>query len=898
MSNDHELWLQADQLFERALDLEPADRTALLDRECHDPAVRRLVEALLEAEAHADSPLDRTPLYDPSTEPQPHLAPPRGSGEIDLRGRRLGAFEIVGEIGRGGMAVVYRARRVDGEVEQDVAIKVLARSLASADSRARFRRERQILANSDHPGVARLIDGGETAEGLLYLVMELVDGQRIDEYCDLRRSTIRERIELFREVGRAVADAHRRLVVHRDIKPSNILVSTGGFPKLLDFGIAKLLEDPENATRTGWLLTPAYAAPEQFSGGEITTATDVYQLGLLLYNLLVGVAPYPVDGAPAEIVRHVCRTPPERPVLAAARHATLDEAGLTGPQLAARRISSRRQLKAQLSGDLEAILLKALRKEPELRYRSVEALIDDLERYLEGRPVRARRSSMAYRLRKLADRHRGAVAAGLLAGLALVGWAISSTWQAERFAGERDRANAEAQTARQAAEFLAGLFVGSDPMRGARAGLSAQELLDQGAKRLIEGNITDPRVRSSLAQTIGVVYYRLARYEQAVTLLRIAADGFATTLGPGARETTGARRYLIAAVHLSGRFDEAEMLATELLAETRARNDDPRAVASLLNRLGEIAFTRGHNDRAEQFHRESIAVLESLPDRSGAGSVIGIQDRLARVFVAQGRLAEAQDLFTQVLDTYRASGGPEHPALLVGERRLAALLRHRGQFESARALFLDTLEKQERVLGLEHAITLSTMQELATLERLAGDLERAVTLIEGATTGLTKAVGDDHPMTLEARTEHAQILAALGRRLEAEHTFADTASRLHATLGPHSPYTLANDLAWLRHREAMGATDDLATRYSDVIDRAEQGLGPRHAHTASACYHAARLAIGRSEESLAISLLRRALEGGYRERTLDASVLELAQRPELQPVYLAWRRRAAELESG
>jgi serine/threonine protein kinase len=413
VSNDHELWLQADQLFERALDLEPPDRTALLDRECRDPAVRRLVEALLEAEAHADSPLDRTPVYDPSTERQPHLSPPRDSGEIDLRGRRLGAFEIVGEIGRGGMAVVYRARRVDGEVEQDVAIKVLARSLASADSRARFRRERQILANSDHPGVARLIDGGETAEGLLYLVMELVDGQRIDEYCDARRASIRERIELFREVGRTVADAHRRLVVHRDIKPSNILVSATGFPRLLDFGIAKLLEDPESATRTGWLLTPAYAAPEQFSGGEITTATDVYQLGLLLYNLLVGAAPYPVDGAPAEIIRHVCRTPPERPALAAARHATLDDEGLTGPQLAARRISSRRQLKAQLSGDLEAILLKALRKEPELRYRSVEALLDDLERYLEGRPVRARRTSMAYRLRKLAERHRGAFATGL-----------------------------------------------------------------------------------------------------------------------------------------------------------------------------------------------------------------------------------------------------------------------------------------------------------------------------------------------------------------------------------------------------------------------------------------------------------------------------------------------------
>jgi non-specific serine/threonine protein kinase/serine/threonine-protein kinase len=365
----------------------------------------------------------------------------RSAGElaaaaIGRAGRRLGAYQIAREIGRGGMGAVYLATRADDEFHKQVAIKIVAAPLGDDDLLRRFRRERQILAELEHPQIARLLDGGTTEEGLPYLVMEYVDGVRIDEYCAARHLGIADRLRLLLKVCDAVQLAHNNLVVHRDLKPGNILVTADGQPKLLDFGIASLVsaDDQASTTRTGLAaMTPEYASPEQVRGERVTAASDVYSLGVLLYELLAGVAPYALAGKrPDEVYRIVTETEPLRPSLAAERTAT--------PALA-----------RQLRGDLDAIVLAALRKEPQRRYASVTLLADDVRRYLEGQPVTARGEAVSYRARKFVRRHRLSVGAAAAVLLTLIGGIVATTRQARL--AEEQRREADSQRVRAERRF-------------------------------------------------------------------------------------------------------------------------------------------------------------------------------------------------------------------------------------------------------------------------------------------------------------------------------------------------------------------------------------------------------------------------------------------------------------
>ncbi|HEV2843761.1 MAG TPA: serine/threonine-protein kinase, partial [Thermoanaerobaculia bacterium] len=434
---DPERWRTVDRIFAQALELPPAERAVFLDAACAgDAGLRRDVERLLGADERNDTFMER---------PAGELLGWRPLAGEDEEGGRLGPYRLLRRIGGGGMGTVYLARRDDEQYQQEVAIKVLRAGLEATEAYHRFIAERQILARLQHPNIARLYDGGTTEDGRPFLVMELVDGLPVDQYCDQGQLNVDQRLGLFRRICSAVEHAHQNLLVHRDIKPGNILVTPDGEPKLLDFGIAKQLEpkvatDSGPLTRTGLrIMTPSYASPEQVKGEAVTTASDVYSLGVLLYELLTGRSPYPSAEVTYEIERAICEQEPERPSVAVFR------AGAVSPEeIASARKARPQALQRRLRGDLDNIVLMALRKEPGRRYGSVAKLSRDLERHQEDLPVAARADTLRYRARKFVVRNRAGVAAAvavfLLVSLLVVGFMARLIEQRHQVARERDKA--------------------------------------------------------------------------------------------------------------------------------------------------------------------------------------------------------------------------------------------------------------------------------------------------------------------------------------------------------------------------------------------------------------------------------------------------------------------------
>jgi len=410
-----ERWQQVKAVLQEALEVPATERDAFLDHACEgDQFLRQEIESLLLEEKHGEEEFRRSPVDFSLEDVQRRfrLTP----------GRRIGAYEILEEIAVGGMGAVYRAVRADGQYKQQVALKIVRSELGAESTTGRFRIERQILASLNHPNIAKILDGGTTADGVLYLVMELVEGQRLDEYCDTHKLAATERLELFLQICAAVQYAHQRLIIHRDIKPGNILVNAEGVPKLLDFGIAKILEpseagsQPEQTISLVRQLTPSYASPEQIKGDPITTASDIYSLGVVLYELLTGRTPYNVPThTPHELSRAVCETEPERPSVAVLRKQFLAD----GSSLPATLEGTPEKLSKRLSGDLDNIVLMALRKEPQRRYASVEQLREDIRRHLENLPVIARKDTARYRMTKFIARHKVGVAATAVVVLTL-----------------------------------------------------------------------------------------------------------------------------------------------------------------------------------------------------------------------------------------------------------------------------------------------------------------------------------------------------------------------------------------------------------------------------------------------------------------------------------------------
>src|SRR5690349_5379644 len=505
-----EQWLQIREAFHAVVDLPSDQRSGYLDRVCAEPSLRQEVESLLSNHENAGDLLE-TPVRLES-HPDHDAADP-------WIGKNIGPYQTISKIGEGGMGAVYRAVRVDDHYLKQVAIKLVRTGLGTGHYLRRFKNERQIMASLDHPNIARLLDGGATQEGLPYLVMEYIEGEEIDRFCDSHRLDTLQRLKIFRQVCSAVQYAHQNLVVHRDLKPGNILVMADGTPKLLDFGIAKLL-DPELFFQTldpvGTVLramTPEYASPEQVRGEPITTASDVYSLGVILYRLLTGHPPYQLDTRdPLTMARGISEIEPEKPStvidrVAEVRGSDGESRRVTPEQISDARNERTAILRRRLTGDLDNIVLKALRKEPARRYASAEQLSEDIRRHLQGLPVTATPDSLPYRAGKFVRRHKAGAAATVLVALAVIGGVATTLREARIALRERARAERRFNDVRKLANSF--LFEFDDAIRNLPGSTPARSLVVKRALQYLDGLAAEARGDRSLQLEIATAYLKV-----------------------------------------------------------------------------------------------------------------------------------------------------------------------------------------------------------------------------------------------------------------------------------------------------------------------------------------------------------------------------------------------------
>ncbi|MGE0639965.1 MAG: tetratricopeptide repeat protein [Thermoanaerobaculia bacterium] len=665
-----------------------------------------------------------------------------GGESLSMVGCRFGAWRVVRLLAGGGMGQVYLAERADASYRELAALKISNALLPTASALERFRRERQTLADLKHPGIATLLDGGETEEGVPYLVLEYVDGESIDTYCDRERLDVAARIRLFLGVCDAVAHAHRRLVVHRDIKPSNVLVDRAGHPKLLDFGIAKLLDEEPAAglTRTHERpLTPEFAAPEQLRGEAITTATDVYALGGLLYRLLVGGPPHGHSSdTAAAIERVICETNPTRPSAARA----LLEGGAS-------------QRVRELEGDLDNIILTAMRREPERRYASVDAFAEDLQRYLEDRPVQARPDTIRYRARKFVRRHRVSVAAAAVAVMALVGGAAVAFWQARVASVQRDVARSAAARAERVNAFLATVLSSPDPVRGAGRSTTVAELLDRASAHLAEELAGEPATEATLRATLGETYLNLGLSVEAERELRRALE-----LGAPAHVL------LATALRQLGDLPGAERELRLALADADGK---PVTIDSVRAFDGLTAVLRqaGRHDEALVAGGRAVELARSRfpDDRTALASAL---NNLALVHGERGEFALAEPLHREALEIMRAARGERHPQTAEALANLAGVLDAQGRFAEAEPLYRSALEVQLELLGENHPDYVRTLTSFANVLWLGQRFTEAEAPARHACELATRAFGPDHPLTAYAENILGGVLLDLGQAREAE----------------------------------------------------------------------------------------------------------------------------------
>ncbi|HEX6737603.1 MAG TPA: serine/threonine-protein kinase, partial [Vicinamibacteria bacterium] len=663
-----------------------------------------------------------------------------------------------------------------GQFAQRVAIKLLHGGAYSAPAREALLRERRILGRLDHPHIARLYDGGVTDDGVPYFVMEHVDGRALDQHCDEQRLTVEARLRVFIQVCQAVEYAHGRLVVHRDLKPSNVLVDAHGDVKLLDFGIAKVLEESAEITQTALpVFTPVYAAPEQLRGEPITTATDVYQLGLLLYELLTGLR---AQGGPSDSVillhRRVVEIDPERP----SRVTLTDE-------VARGRGSTSAALARRLEGDLDAIVLKALRKEPAQRYPTVGALRQDLERFLDQRPVLARRGTGLYRLRKYVRRNRLQLAAAALVVASLAGGLIAAS-------RERDRARLAEAKAGAINEFLVNeLLSAPTPEKTLGQTLTVADVLDNASRSVGHAFGAQPDIEAELRLTLARTYGALGRLPQARTNAQAAHDLLAAQHGAGGADTLRARRGLAELAIEEGQYAEAQsQLEAVQRAQAQLLGSDHPDTLETTAALSRAVRALGDTARAEKMLRQALAVAEARhPARWRLTAEL--QRRLVDTLVVEERGLDAEAICRKLLEQQRQQLGPRHPQVAQTLLLLANALYKQARYPEAVATYEELVALDERLYGPEHPATADALAALAAgydngLQRYA-DAARAE---ERAHAIYAKALGPDHPKTLKAREGVGITLRHADKDREAEALYREVLAARQRVLGPSHPDTI------------------------------------------------------------------------------------------------------------
>jgi serine/threonine-protein kinase len=924
MARDSDWWSRLDAAFQGAVELPPAERAAYLDRTCGaDAALRAEVDDMLRAESAHDAP-EIEPLVRPR-DPRPPEPDP-------IIGMRLGPWRVLHPIGYGGMGTVYLAERADGQYDQRVALKLVRGSAQQPGAAARFGAETYILARLSHPHIARLLDAGFTPEGSAYLVMEHVEGSPITTYCDEHRLTVRERLRLFGAVARATQHAHRSLVVHRDLKPLNIFVSAGGDVKLLDFGIAKLLEPDHplasETTQGVRALTPAYAAPEQIRGEPVTTAADVYVLGAVLYELLTGDRP-----ARNGSVNHSAAGDafvPAPPSQAIRRRLASKDSGDEGAvaKAAAARGTTPGRLARQLEGDIDRVVLKALQPEPERRYGSAEQFGDDIDRLLEGRPVLAQPDTLIYRARRFAGRHRIGVVMTVALCVIALSFAIIAALQARAVAIERDRAKLEATRAARVTELLGELFKLAEPGAATGQSISARQLLDEGRARIASELAGDPPMQAALFNVVGRLYSNLALHDTAIEIFRQALslerqdrpEGSLTqaetmhwlaelyvrkndyasaerllrdalmlrqSLGAPADDVASTLEALGRALSFTGRHAEAEVPLQQAVVIRRQEKTSPGKLMSSLNELAVTLHRRGDMKTSEALFREAVEVGRNIAG-SSPDKVTSLLNLARLVYQFDRDAPRAEALYRETLAMARAIYPEDHEDIGTILTELARVVRDEGRLEEAEAMSRESMGIFTRLFGLRHRETMISSQTLASILGARGALDEAERLLREALTTAQLLFKDGRPMTLGAQRLLAGVLDERRKFVEARMLRHEELAAALKAFGPVDVY-VALALAGLgQHGLASGDLELAESSFRRALD-VRQRLHADNWRTAEArgMLGAVRLRAGRLAE--AEPDLVAAYEGLRARRGPAARETDDARR-RLVELYEAWQR--------
>lgn len=845
-------WAAVRELFDAALALPAPEREAFVDRRTlDDPVLRQEVLSLLRAHVE-DGPIGRLDDGDAPAAPV-HV---------------VGQYELIELLGVGGMGAVYLAERRKEDFTQRVALKLIRAGYIDPRLDARLVEERRILARLEHPGIARFIDGGRTESGQSYFAMEFVQGTSLLRYCAERHTGLPARLALFLDVCEAVQFAHQRFVVHGDLKPENIWVTEEGRTKLLDFGIAELVEPSDakdSSPRTVPWLTPAYASPDQVRGLRLTPKDDVYALGVILYELLAGVRPYETEGlAPADLQRIVCEIEPPPPS----------------------RVARSPRDRRLLTGDLDIIVAKAMAKASARRYASVEHLADDLRRYRDRRPILARKDSAPYRLRKFAQRHRVAVTAGVLASLSLVGATGVSLWQARQAEGARLRAVAARDQAESVSAILISLFESNEPSRAAVDTLVARAVLERGLARVEEMN-AEPSLQARLLDAIGNVLVSLDEVDRGRELLERSLVLRRNALGDTHPDIAVTLRGLARAARLQARFADAARHLDEALRIQRASlGPDDEAVALTLSDLGYLMPYLNRNYTADTLYREALALLRRIHGNEHPDVAKAIE-RVGSIAARLGHNAEAYSQLRSALAINLRLFGPDHYITAQSQLPLADLTNDRmpGSPDAER-LYRNALAVLERTRGPEHLDLIHPLNNLAELLVETGRPAEGEALQRRAVEIRRARLGSDHTAVRGSQERLAYAIHRQGRYAEAESMQREVIESRRRLSGPDHPSVGASIfmLAWML--EERGAYREAEAMVHETLRIWTKAYGPRTTLPALAESRLAGLLVRRGEfaeaERLYLGTLNALLEtttpGHHDVKAIYARLADLYKR--------------------
>src|ERR1051326_636844 len=752
-------WKEIEEVFQAALEVAPADLNGWLTERCAaDQELRREVESLLAAERASSDFLSKSDL------PKAACLFLSDQTEMTLIGRHIGPFKILKELGRGGMGVVYLAERDQNEFRQTVAIKLIRRGLDTDDILHRFRNERQILASLTHPNIGKLFEGGTNDEGLPYFVMEYIEGLPLLQYCDEHALSVADRLKLFRSVCAAVQHAHQNLIIHRDVKPSNILVTSDGEVKLLDFGVAKVL----NPDLTGGALaqtraaarvmTPEYASPEQVRGQHVTTATDIYSLGVILYELLTGTKPYKLkDNSPDELSRAICDSQPSKPSLAMAEF-ELQKADLRGDGQSTTNPHSEIRNPKFLRGDLDNIILMALRKDPERRYKSVEHFSEDIRRHLEGLPVIAAKDTFSYRSGKLIKRHKLGFAAVLVIVMALLGGVGATLWQARRARQERDKAQ-------YINAFLQDMLGAAAPQNKG-TDVKVTDVLSEASRRAKTDLASKPEVMADVLMTIGTTYISLGQWQAAEATLRDALEVSLKTNGELNQTTATTMGWLGLTLAYQNKPAEGEKIsrqAVELGRRLHPQGDENLGVA--LYSLGANMMSLGQSKAAEPILEEASQLIKKNLGEDN-GYFMATLVMLGRARQASGNVDGAELLYRQAISI--GSHVEYRYRIFMGQAEgyLGQLLTAKGNYSEAEKNLLDS-ESIYREVSQDSSVA-AIKGDLAFLYFKQADYAKAEKEYRTTLVMMRKDFQPQHPPVIAANTGLGLTLTRLGKPTEGE----------------------------------------------------------------------------------------------------------------------------------